>query len=78
MRRRQIRQDYNEQVRNLQAELHAKVLKLSSDRDRKLRDIDRDEDKMRCDYYQWKRERVQKDVELAKSVLNEAGITIPA
>lgn len=53
--RRKVKQEYNEEVRALLAELHAKVLRLQSVRDRKLDDICHREDNFIREYRVWKK-----------------------
>lgn len=49
-----MRQEYDDEVRALQAELHSKILRLQSVRDRKLDDIAHREDNFIRDYRAWK------------------------
>ncbi len=52
--RRRVKQEYENEVTVLQAELHAKILKLQNVRDGKLQDINRREDKFVREYRLWK------------------------
>ncbi len=55
--RREIANDYRNQVATLQAELSAKVKKLQYERDKKLLDLSKRQDKFHEEYRQWKREQ---------------------
>ena len=52
--RRKVKQEYNEEVRILEAELHTKIIKLQSVRDRKLDEICHRENKFIREYREWK------------------------
>ena len=57
LERKEIRNDYNNQVRTLQAELSAKVQKLQYERDKKLLDVSKRQDEFDESFRQWKREQ---------------------
>lgn len=52
--RRRVKQEYENEVAVLKAELNAKILKLQNVRDGKLQDINRREDKFVREYRLWK------------------------
>lgn len=59
--RKMVKQEYDDAVRALQAELHAKVMKLQAERDRKLDDIAHREDNYIRKYREWKQNNWMRD-----------------
>ena len=59
--RKMVKQEYDDAVSHLQAELHAKVMKLQAERDRKLDDIAHREDNYIRKYREWKQNNWMRD-----------------